>query len=209
MGIITFLKQTAASVPTPAAGKVSVFVDSTTGEPCYKDADALTPPLGPGLWIGRRIFSGNASIASAAAAGTYKVSPAGQELGGLITANNNQGGNFYFDPADYEYPSKKVKLKLTAVCMTPDTASTITHTVGLYPVTGSSGATTELINTVGAVTAGSTVAFANQGAKTIAVKSQLEIEIAQGLYALGDLTSGTNTTNCRTVLHASLHIYWG
>lgn len=208
MGLISFLKQTAASVPTPAANKVSVFVDSADGMPRFKEENGLLVPLGPGISIERVIFAGNCSIASAAAAGTYKVSPPAQEAGGLITATNNQSGNFYFDPADYEIPSKKVKFKLTAVCMTPDTASTITHTLGLYPVTGSSGEGTNLVNTVGEVVAGSTVAFANQAAKTIGVKEAKGFEVAKGLYALGNLTSGTNTTNCRTVLIAKLQAYW-
>lgn len=37
MGWLTFLKRTAASVPTPSSGKAALFVDSGTGEPSYKD----------------------------------------------------------------------------------------------------------------------------------------------------------------------------
>lgn len=41
--MITFLERLAAAVPTPAAGKVTVFVESSTGEPSYKDdAGAVT-----------------------------------------------------------------------------------------------------------------------------------------------------------------------
>ena len=35
--MLTFLKRLAASVPTPAADKVTVFVEDSTGEPSYKD----------------------------------------------------------------------------------------------------------------------------------------------------------------------------
>ena len=35
--MLTFLKRLAASVPTPATNKVTVFVDDSTGEPSYKD----------------------------------------------------------------------------------------------------------------------------------------------------------------------------
>lgn len=35
--MIVFLKRLAASVPTPAADKVTVFVEDSTGEPSYKD----------------------------------------------------------------------------------------------------------------------------------------------------------------------------
>lgn len=208
MGVITFLKQTAASVSTPAANKVSVFVNSTTGEPQYKDENALTPPLGPGLLIRRSIATGGVNIASAAAAGIYAVEPGGVVSTGLLTASPRLGGNFHFDPADFELPGKKVKLRLTVVCMTPDTASTITHTLGVYPITGVSGELLNLVNTVGEVVANSTAAFANQAAKTIGVKESANFELAKGLYALGDLTSGTNTVNCRTVLTAKLQMFW-
>lgn len=35
--MLTFIKRLAASVPTPAADKVTVFVEDATGEPSYKD----------------------------------------------------------------------------------------------------------------------------------------------------------------------------
>ncbi len=206
MGLISFLKQTAASVPTPSAGKVSIFVDSATGEPKFKEENGLFVPLGPGLAIERLLHFGTSTVPSAQAAGTYMVSSSA--LISLLTASNVQHGNFYFDPADFELPGKKVKCKLRVVCMTPDTASTITHTVGVYPITAVSGETTNLVNTVGEVVAGSTVAFENQAAKTIGVKTAKGFELAKGMYAIGDLTSGINTTNCRTNFVAKLHVYW-
>lgn len=42
---LTLTKQTAASVATPASGKVSVFADSVTGEPYYKDSAAVSTSL--------------------------------------------------------------------------------------------------------------------------------------------------------------------
>lgn len=42
---LTMTKQTAASVTTPAAGKVSVFVDTVTGEPYYKDSTGTSTSL--------------------------------------------------------------------------------------------------------------------------------------------------------------------
>ena len=35
--MLTFLKRLAASVPTPATDKVTIFVEDSTGEPSYKD----------------------------------------------------------------------------------------------------------------------------------------------------------------------------
>jgi hypothetical protein len=45
MGWLTFLERTAASVPTPSAGKAAVFVNSATGEPSYKDDAGVTTSL--------------------------------------------------------------------------------------------------------------------------------------------------------------------
>lgn len=48
---IVLVEQTVASVPTPASGKVAIFVDSVTGEPYYKDdagaATSLQGATGP------------------------------------------------------------------------------------------------------------------------------------------------------------------
>jgi hypothetical protein len=48
--MLTFLKRLAASVPTPATDKVTVFVEDSTGEPSYKDDTGTVTSLkgGPG-----------------------------------------------------------------------------------------------------------------------------------------------------------------
>lgn len=45
MGWFSFLKSSAASVPTPGTGKVAIFVDSTTGIPNYKGEDGIAHTL--------------------------------------------------------------------------------------------------------------------------------------------------------------------
>lgn len=40
--MLTFLKKLASAVPTPSADKVTIFVDSSTGEPAYKDETGST-----------------------------------------------------------------------------------------------------------------------------------------------------------------------
>ena len=42
---ITLVEQTAASVPTPASGKASIFIDSVSGEPYYKDDGGVAHSL--------------------------------------------------------------------------------------------------------------------------------------------------------------------
>jgi hypothetical protein len=43
--MLTFLKRLASSVPTPASGKITLFGDSTTGQPYYKKDDGTTASL--------------------------------------------------------------------------------------------------------------------------------------------------------------------
>lgn len=43
--MLTFLKRLAAVVPTPATDKVTIFVESSTGEPSYKDAAGAVTSL--------------------------------------------------------------------------------------------------------------------------------------------------------------------
>ena len=43
--MLTFLKRLAASVPTPATDKVTVFVEDATGEPSYKDDTGIVTSL--------------------------------------------------------------------------------------------------------------------------------------------------------------------
>lgn len=60
--MITFLKRLAAAVSTPAAGKVTLFVDSATGEPAYKDeAGAVHSLQGEPGENGSGIFPGSST----------------------------------------------------------------------------------------------------------------------------------------------------
>jgi|ERR1700722_7732853 len=161
-----------------------------------------------GVWRGIAGASGGGLINSAAVAGTYALFP-GQGGATAITANGLTVGDFYFDPVSYEVPGKTTKCRLSVVCLTPETASTITHTVGLYPIETMTGAVINLQQTVGTVVSGSTVKFENQAKEEKVHKYSSEFAApSAGLYALGDLTSALNTTNCRTGILASLEIHW-
>lgn len=48
MSEISLTAQTAAATPTPAAGKVNIFIDSVTGVPYYKNSAGVASPLGGG-----------------------------------------------------------------------------------------------------------------------------------------------------------------
>lgn len=162
----------------------------------------------PGIY--RSHAFGSASIASASNAATYLLAPGfANGAPNALTTNLFQNANFWFDPAEYAVAGRTTRCRVTAVCQTPETASTITHSVGLYPITGSTGATTELKNTVGAVVEGSEVKFESQAKETMAYKAgTVFVPPTAGMFALADLTSNTNTTNCRTFLRATLQVTW-
>lgn len=48
MSEISLTEQTAAATPTPAAGKINIFIDSVTGTPYYKNSAGVASPLGGG-----------------------------------------------------------------------------------------------------------------------------------------------------------------
>jgi hypothetical protein len=82
MGWFSFLKQAAASVPTPAAGKVAIFVDDTSGVPSYKGEDGVAHSLGGGS-------SGVSSVNSRT--GAITLAP-----GTNVTINESPEGTFTF-----------------------------------------------------------------------------------------------------------------
>lgn len=56
MGWLTFIKEAVANVPTPAAGKSRLFVDTDTGEPSYKDDAGIVHSLkGTGFTVNGRV----------------------------------------------------------------------------------------------------------------------------------------------------------
>lgn len=91
MGWLTFLERTGASVSTPAAGKVALFVDSSDGEPKYKDdagtVHSLQGPAGTGTFDGPGASTDNALVRFDGTAGDT-----GQNSGVIVTDNNEISG---------------------------------------------------------------------------------------------------------------------
>lgn len=89
---------------------------------------------------------------------------------------------FYLDPADYTVGTRTTKYRLRVAYSTNGTQSGQTTTFGLYPVSSISGG----IVTLGAVTAGSTVAFANPAINTLGQGNSGDFTApTAGYYALG------------------------
>ena len=157
----------------------------------------------------RPIAFGSCQILSGKGAGTYGFFPGRTTEALTLGLSAALGGNFWWDPTKFELGGKTPKLRLHILCMTPDTASTITHNCGMYLVPGSEGATTELKNKSPLeLVAASKVEIKNQAAKSMLPYEAKFAPPAAGVYALGDLTSGTNTTNCFTNLIATLEVFW-
>lgn len=114
---------------------------------------------------------------------------------------------FYIDPADFTAGTRTTKYRVRAGCLTNATAPTINYTVGLYPVTAVAGGAATVSITLGAVTAGSTVAFNAQGASTPAQGNSGDFTApVAGYYALATVVSGTAAANSAAAVRARLQM---
>lgn len=141
------------------------------------------------------IFVAGATISLDKAAGTYQVG-SGFDF-------------FYFDDADFATSSKTQKLRIRAALGNNGTAwSSVTATVGLYPITFSGGSDTITV-TLGTVVSGSTVALANPTANALTQGNSGDFTIpSDGAYCLGYVMSATQTNNAASVLSAQVQTRW-
>lgn len=108
----------------------------------------------------------------------------------------------YLDADDFTVTGKLPKLRVRASVSPNGTAPGITFTFGLYPVTFS-GAADVLAATLGAVVTDSTAAVASGGAAATSLDFAVP---ADGLYALGVVSSGALANNSAALLAASLDL---
>lgn len=115
---------------------------------------------------------------------------------------------FDFDDADYAVNGKTHKLRVRAFLGNGFTAwSSVTATVGLYPVTfaGSGSADIPIFVTPGTVVSGSTVALANPASSgPTRGNSGVFTPPSDGLYALGFTLSAALTDGAVAILGATL-----
>jgi hypothetical protein len=135
-----------------------------------------------------------ASSAAAPVAGTYVLhggTGAGQLAVVPVTLANYRP--FYIDPADFTAGSRTNKLRLRAQLFTNAVAPATNWTVGLYPVAtygGASGAE-PTIATLGAVVAGSTIAFNAPGVTSQSQGNSGDFTApAAGYYVFAVVNSG-------------------
>jgi hypothetical protein len=128
-------------------------------------------------------MSDNSFIGASNVVGTYLFGGAGL----LAAAETGTGIQIlYIDPVDFEVAGKTLKYRIRAMLLTNAKAPACTFTVGLYPITGTAGISGKVKPTIGAVVAGSTVAFVSQAASTQGKGLSTEFTPpAAGYYAIG------------------------
>lgn len=153
----------------------------------------------------KTLLVANSVTQQSLAAGTYALGFGSQiDDPSPVSLGAEQIAVIYLDDADYAVSSLTAKLRVRAQVSTNGTVPAITFTFGLRPVTFS-GAGDVLNATLGAVVASSTVAIASPPANTVTggVSSEFNVP-ADGIYALGVLTSATLTNNATCLLSAQL-----
>jgi hypothetical protein len=114
----------------------------------------------------------------------------------------------YLDDADFTVSGRTIKLRVRAVVASNATAPAINFTFGLYPVTVAGGVDA-IAYTLGTVVAGSTVAINTPSASTATPGTGSDFTTpADGLYALGVVTSGLQANNNYCGLTAELQQRW-
>jgi hypothetical protein len=112
-------------------------------------------------------------------------------------------GMFYFDPADFTASGRSTKLRLRATYVPNGTQTGQTSTLGLYPVT----AVTNGAVTVGTVTSGSTVAFANPAINTLNQNNSGDFTApAAGFYTVAFATGAAWTVGSIVEMIAELQV---
>jgi len=114
---------------------------------------------------------------------------------------------FRLNSADFAQLGKTSRMRINAVCDINPTQAGVTFTVGLYPITGVGGGAAIIGYTLGAVVAGSTIAFANPAINTqTAGTSGLFTMPADGFYLIGVQVSGTTAANSLSSISAQLEV---
>lgn len=162
-------------------------------------AATVAGKLDVGAYITRVPWRGGA-ISDAGGAGTRILLPNSTSFP-LFGGNVSPNGIFYFDPARYASTGKTLKLDLLAQLFTNVNAPAATFTFGLYPVTAVGGiADQNSITTLGAVIAGSTIAFAAPAANTPGHGESGDFAApAAGFYAIGLVQSAGITADAAVI----------
>lgn len=164
-------------------------------------------PALDGLLAAYRVVSDRgAQVAPATVAGTYyfQNSAAAPIAAGAQVAS---APYLYLDPADFAVVGRTTKLRLQVGAVVNDVGPAVTITVGLYPVSATTGAVGNVAYALGTVVAGSTVAFASPAAnsRTHADSGDFTPPSADQ-YLIGLVSSGTPAASSAVQLRAQLQV---
>ena len=169
----------------------------------YGAAGLLRPDAAAGTWI-----VGSVSLnVTGGIFGSMVTSATSVDLSGTTPAILPV--TYYWDDADVTIASKTTKLRLRAQVNTNATAwSSVTATIGLYPVTFA-GAADNIAFTLGTVVPGSTVALVNPSASTNNQGNSGDFTIpSDGQHCLGVVTSAQLTNNAVSQVSAQVQMRW-
>ena len=206
MAHITLAEIAAASVPTPASGKDSVFVDTADASLKVKNSAGTTRTADNSVY--RTLAHWDARALADQANATYHFS----QGVGSVADNGNHGTAssiwvpiIYLDDADY---GTSPKLRCRFQVITNATApGTITFTGGLYPVDAVAGGTDLITYDLGTVVTGSTVAIAHPLTSPRNQGNSGDFTFpADGYYTPGFVQSATLAANAATSVHMQLQI---
>lgn len=130
----------------------------------------------------------NTVVNDGQSATTLRVAPTSgavvQGAAGTLGAVNT----FAINTSELAVSGLTTKLNLQVTCMTNATSvGTTTFTTGLYPVSAVAGGTDSASITIGTITSGSSVTFANPSTSTITTSTSGDFDIpTTGLYVLAE-----------------------
>lgn len=111
--------------------------------------------------------------------------------------------------ANWSLTGLTTKMRTTASIGSNASAQGINFTFGLYPITAIAGGAAAVTFTLGAVTAGSTVAINAPAASAITTGASADFTIpADGNYVLGFATSGAAGANSAAAIAQRLELRW-
>jgi hypothetical protein len=217
-----------------------VFTDSTDYSFDLRiTATGVPPTIVPGTldlyrliatcrWDGASITAVSANLGAEGALASYKsiverasVSPAGSLAGSTMLALAAAGATpssspspeaaFYWDPTDFAAGARSVKARLRAQIHTNSVAPGASFSVGVMPVSSSSGGSgvapfLTVLSNPALIVAGSTVAVSTPGASAMVQAVGADFDLPAGFYVLAFTPSALTASGARFAVRAELQI---
>jgi hypothetical protein len=194
----------ATGVTAIGAGKVTNAMLASSMVGTYRTiltADGYLWKLGPSTALAKTYLLGGTGINVPPDSG---MATSATEENALVEAIPPR--IIYFAAADHAITGLTTKLRLRAQVASNATASGVTFSFGLFPVTVAGGANA-LTYTAGTIVSGSIAIIATPSASTVAQTGNTDFTIpSDGAYLLAVVTNATLATNSAVSCHAQLQV---